>query len=122
MEQAGVSMAIQQLAYQGAPIVVYLVGVILGLALLGRHRGPAILVLLGSGLLLLTTVSMVGLQAYLFQVREQQAWSHSQFATIMGAIGIVGSVLRAIALAMFLAAAFVGRRSPVHSKPFKEPF
>ena len=122
MSQPGLSFLVQQLAYQAAPVLVYVIGVIVGLTFLARHPGAASLTVAACGLMLLATTAMMGIQAYVIQMQASQGWSGTQFASVMGIAGIVGSLVRAVATAMLLAAVFVGRRPAVSNKPFKEPF
>jgi hypothetical protein len=113
MSQAGMSQLITQLGYNAPALFVYLIAFILALVFMGRAAIPCILTLVGVGILVLTTLGLAVVQAWLIDTRP------TQFVRLMQIIGIAGSVLRAVGLGVLVAAIFVGRGSAV--KGWAEP-
>ena len=65
MGEAAMNFLKQQLIYQSPSLLVYLTGIILGFFFLRRCSTPALLCLLGCGLLFLMTVGSAVIQARL---------------------------------------------------------
>jgi hypothetical protein len=114
MDEAAMSYLWQQLAYQVPVLLVYLIGFVLALLFFGRQPTAALLTLIGTGLLVLVTVAVVVVQAFLVQQRMEENWSVERFARLMSTVGLAGSIGRAIGLALVVAAVFVGRG---HTRP-----
>jgi len=77
------------------------------LALVFRRLGlPSVLLLLGCGLLLLTMLAVVAVQAYLIPLSGVE-WE--RYARLNRVVGIAGTVARAVGLALVIAAVIVGR-------------
>lgn len=112
MGQAATSHLLQQLAYQAPVLLVYLVGLALGLATLRRHLLASILTAVGNGLSLVITVVVAIVQACLFQARVDDDLPVERYAQLMSVVAITGSVGRAVGIALIVAAVFVGRRRP----------
>lgn len=111
--------SLTQLVWQSPVLLVYLVGIILALVFWRRHSGPCLLVLVAAFLLLFVAVTQTIATHSLIRAREELGWGHGELAWMLSAIGLVGSVLRALGTGLFVAAVFVGRRSawPVEPSP-----
>jgi hypothetical protein len=119
MMDSRLDFVVSQLIYYGAPLALYAVGIVLGLAFLRRYPAAAGLVLGACGLMLVATVAIAGVSWYVFEIQE--SGSSMRYASLMSWVGMAGSLVRVAALAMLLAAAFVGRRAPGWDKPPKQP-
>lgn len=103
-----------QLAGQAPVLLAYLVGVILALVFWQRSPVPALLTLIAMVLFLMTTLVQSVLVHYLVRV---SADSGMTLGWMLSANAVIGSVLRAMAVGLMLAAVFTGRRSSLHRKP-----
>lgn len=99
----GVSFLLSQLNYQGPAMLVYVVAGILALVFMSRAPIPSLLTLVGVGILIFTTVAMIGAQFYVVNNRTPQ------LSNMMSVIGIISSCARAVGLGFLVAAIFVGR-------------
>lgn len=113
MGKAGTSYLLSQLGFQAPALFVYLVAFILALVYMRRASIPCILTLVGVGILVITTLGMAVMQAYLIESRQVYGGDSERFALLMGSIGLAGSCVRAAGLLFLVAAIFVGRRSQV---------
>jgi|GEM_PF-1127046 len=113
MGKAGTSYLLSQLGFQAPALFVYLVAFILALVYMRRASIPCILTLVGVGILVITTLGMAVMQAYLIESRQVYGGDSERFALLMGSIGLAGSCVRAAGLSFLVAAIFVGRRSQV---------
>lgn len=104
------SYLLQQIAYSIPGLLAYLAGLILALIFIRKYPVPAMLTLVGSLILLVTTVGIILTQFYLFRSRLQYGWSGSDYSRMLGIVSITGNILRALGLGFWLAAVFVGRR------------
>lgn len=109
MVEGVLSYVLQQLAFQAPVLLVYFVGFTLALVYLQRHSTASILTLLGTGILMVTTVVSIGVQAYLLQRHLDAGWPVAFYAQLLSVAGIVGSIADAIGLALVVAAVFAGR-------------
>ena len=113
MGKAGTSYLLSQLGFRAPALFVYLVAFILALVYMRRASIPCILTLVGVGILVITTLGMAVMQAYLIESRQVYGGDSERFALLMGSIGLAGSCVRAAGLSFLVAAIFVGRRSQV---------
>jgi hypothetical protein len=113
MGKAGTSYLLSQLGFQAPALFVYLVAFILALVYMRRASIPCILTLVGVGILVITSLGMAVIQAYLIESRQVYGGDSERFALLMGSIGLAGSCVRAAGLLFLVAAIFVGRRSQV---------
>jgi hypothetical protein len=109
MSSPGISVVLQQLAYHAPMLLVYLVGFILALSFLGRTRLPSLLTLIATGGLILTSIATIAIHSYLMNAAGGPSWSPLQVAQAMSVVGIVGSLIRAAAFGLLLAAVFIDR-------------
>ena len=112
MQDSGFSFFGQQLVAQIPVLLVAFIGLGLSLVFLGRYRWPAVLTLLATGILLITTFVVTGAQAYVFSSRNTMGLSTENYTQLAIGVGWVGSLARALALALLLAAVFIGRKRP----------
>jgi hypothetical protein len=103
---------IPQLPAIAPALLVYLVGVVLSLSRLKRLRKPAALALVGCGMLFLIACLFPFVQGYIVVSRVDRQWTNAQIGLWLGVIGIVRTVLHAIAFSLLLAAIFADRRAP----------
>ncbi len=109
---------LMQLVGQAPLLLAYLVGFILALAFRGRYTGPAVLTLIATITLLLTSLAQSFLSTYIIFARAERGWDHRQVGWMLSVSAITGSVLRAAAFGLLLAAVFSGRRV---ARPAAEP-
>jgi hypothetical protein len=102
---------LQLVVYQVPTAIVALVGVILGFVYLRRAPGAAMLALLGCGLMLVASVTFTGIRAALFEQLREGEIPNKRYAELMATVSMASSTSYAFALALVVAAAFVGRRS-----------
>jgi hypothetical protein len=105
------SLLIQQLAYSGPVIVVYLVGLVLAVIFIKKYPVTAILTLLAIIILLGNIFGIALAQGYFIRARLESGGSMASYSTMMSAVSIIGSIMRALGSALLLAAVFVGRKS-----------
>jgi hypothetical protein len=86
-------------------------------ASLRRCPGPAGLVLLATGLLLLATIGGTLVQGYLFRRQSRGGLGMQGFSRVMTLVAIVQSLAHAGGIGLLLAAAFADRSRP----PGREP-
>jgi hypothetical protein len=105
------SFLIQQLAYSAPVLIVYLAGIVLGVIFIKKYPTPAMLTLVASVILLVTTVGVFLAQAYITRSRLEYGWSTDRYSQMMSLVSIAGTIVRAVGLGLWLAAVFVGRKS-----------
>jgi hypothetical protein len=101
---------IQQLAYSGPVIIVYLVGVGLAVTFMKKYPVPALLTLLAMIMLLGNIFGVTFVQAYLIRARLGSGAPMSSYNTMQSMISILGTIMRAVGSALLLAAVFLGRK------------
>ena len=105
------SFLLQQIAYSSPMLLVYLAGVVLAIVFIRKYATSAMLVLCGSAILLITTISQTLVQFYLFRARIESGWTAAGYAQVQSIVSLVASIMRALGLSLWLAAVFVGRKS-----------
>jgi hypothetical protein len=113
MGEPSIAFLLMQLGYQAPALLVYLVAFILALVYMGRASTPCTLTLVGVGMLVVTTVGMLVVQAWLMGGLNADGHNPAAFARLMGSVGLAGSCVRAVGLGFLVAAIFVGRRPAV---------
>lgn len=101
----------QQIGYFAPVILVYLAGLVMAIIFFTKYPTSSLLILCGSVVLLFTTIGQVFIQFYLFRARVDSGWSAAGYAQMLSIVSLVANVLRALGLALWLAAVFVGRKS-----------
>lgn len=99
---------------QAPAILAYLLAIIVAVWMLGTYPRPAALVVGGFGLLLALSICMPLVQSVLIQ---KQVANGANMTTLFTVIGILSSIVRALAYVALLLAAFVDRTprvSPVN--------
>jgi hypothetical protein len=104
--------SLMQLLAQAPVLLVYLAGLILALVFWRRCPTPCLLVFVATVVLLLLTMIHPFLSGYFIQARTEMGWTHEKLGSIFSAIALTTSCLRAAALGLLLAAAFIHRVSP----------
>jgi hypothetical protein len=110
-----------QLAGQAPVLLVYLVGMILAVVFWRRCPGPSALTLAATALLLVTALVQTLLVLYLTRARMELGWSNATYAAVWSANALAGSVIRAVALGLLLAAVFLGRKGVPRPWPDEAP-
>jgi hypothetical protein len=105
-----------QLLGQVPTLLVYIVGIVLALVFWRRAPIPCGLTLLALGILLFTTLGQTFLTFYMIH-SMRGAGNPESFGWMMFVIGIASAILRAGAVALLLAAVFVGRNVAVRPPP-----
>jgi predicted permease len=101
---------LMRLAADSPVLAVYLIGVILALVFWRRYPGPCALTLIAMVLAVAAVVILNCLSVYLDQVaRADWGWEPVEVARVWSLIAIAGSLVRAVAYGLLLAAVFVGR-------------
>lgn len=112
MSQNSFLPVLMQLAGQAPVLLVYVVGIILALVFWGRYRMPSMLTLIACVVMLVASIAQTVLWHTLLQMRESMGWSMQKYGSMMSAVSLVSSVVRAIALGTLLGAVFAARRPP----------
>ena len=98
-----------QILIQVPILFVSSVGVILAVVFWSRAPRPCLLTLIAMALLLIATVSILCIQGYANHAQSEHYWDIAQYSQIMSATAILGSVVRAVAVALLLGAVVSGR-------------
>lgn len=111
------SPLLSNLVVQAPTLLVYLCGLIAALVMWSRFPRPALLVFLGSAVLLLTSISFPVIQQFVISGGgggggRGRGASGSSVAELMQFVGLLASVLRATGFGLVVWAAFVQRREP----------
>jgi len=85
-------------------------GIIAALVFWQRHPRAAILTLISSVLLLVTTLASQFLVLYVVQARNSFGWNVQQSFWIISAITTIASVIQAIVYGLILASVFMNRK------------
>ena len=108
---------------QSPVLLVCVIGICIALVHLHCHTTPAVLSLVGCGVLILTTLAVTGVQMYLFQQRAGNGEAGIAYAQAMSVLMILGSLVRAIGLGLLVVAVFTGRNQAPsgHAVPSRGP-
>jgi len=101
---------LQQIAYVGPVLFVYLVGMILSIVFIRKHPMAAILALAATIILFGAGLGITMAQGYLFQLRVESGWSIQQYSRMTAIVSVIGTALRTLGSALLVAAVFVGRK------------
>src|SRR5438477_10034593 len=104
--EGGFGFLLSQLLYQAPLIIVALLGVILSIVLWGRCPGSALMTLLASILLLLASIGSAAMQSYFWSALVDRGWDHETYGRINAIVGLVGAVLRGLAVGLIVIAVF----------------
>ncbi len=117
-EESSVSLTLllTRLAYRAPGLLAYLAGLVLSLVYLKRYPRPAVLALLGSGLLLFVSTAMLFVEAYLLRPGGDM----NLRTLLLGIIGFAASILHAVGFILVAVAVFVGRRGRMLTRALTE--
>jgi hypothetical protein len=101
---------LSQLASQSPVLLVYLVAIILALVFWRRWPGPCAFTLASMGLLVLMALVQPFVFLYLSRAPLELGWPHGRVGWLMSATALTGSLIRATAFGLLLAAVFIGRK------------
>jgi uncharacterized membrane protein len=112
MDSSGLSPFLQQLPYHLPILIVSLVGLSLSVIFWSRCPGPALLTLIATVLLLVTTVAVIGAQNYIISARLENGWTNQKFMEMSNMVSLIATVVRALSIGMLVIAVFMGRNRP----------
>jgi hypothetical protein len=110
-----VQFSLQQLLTQLPVLLAYVIGMVLALIFLRRCTGASVLTLVGAGVSIAVLVIQTFLVQYLILNRLELGTDMRGFNQMMVAINVAANIFRALAIGLFLAAIFVGRKKNVPS-------
>jgi hypothetical protein len=116
------SIALSQLIALAPMLLVYAVASILAMTKLRIHPRPAVLTLLGVGVLAVSSLVGIGVYAALAELRMNSGMEPRQSAALQGAISMALRILQAVGMGLLIAAIFSGRPKPLYPdepRPFK---
>ncbi len=117
MDNSGVSAILQQLPYHLPLLLVSFVGLILSLIFWSRCPGPALLTLIATAILLVTTAVVIGAQNYFISARVEYAWTDQKFREMSNMVGMIAAVARGLSIGMLVIAVFMARKQPLAGPP-----
>ena len=103
---------------QAPLLVVYLGALVAAIVWWGRHPRPAVFVLVASLLLLGTTLTWPLAQAWVMTQATTGGTTSATFGQRIMVLSVLLSIVRAVAYALLVVAAFVGRRAEEHASGF----
>jgi hypothetical protein len=109
------SNALTQLGRQFPTLLIYMVGIGMGLACWRRSPKASFLVLLAMGIMLASTVMSI----FLFWFVVEVGWGELPLDTVLSILFMAGNVFNAVGLALLLVAVY--RRAPSPSEPAPGP-
>ena len=110
MNDPTISILLQQLITAVPMLIVSLVGLVLALVFIRKHTAPAVLTILGLLAFWVATGGAAFAQAYLLRSRMVYGWTNIQYGQMMSVASISTSIVRALGMALLLAAVVVGRK------------
>jgi hypothetical protein len=99
-----------QLAGQSPVLFMYLVGIVLALVFWRRYPRPCAFTLIAMALLLLAAIGQTFVGTYLISRGIGLSWAAGRLGRVLTANVLVGSLVRALAFGLLLAAVFVDRK------------
>ena len=109
---------IQQFAYTGPVLIVYLVGMVLSIVFIRKYPMPAMFALAATLILFASSLGATMAQAYFFRLRYEYGWTMAQYGRMNVIVVGITTALRVLGSALLVAAVFVGRKpksTPVHA-------
>ncbi len=113
--------SLMQLVASAPLLLVYVVGLALALVFRRRYPTPCLLTLIATAVLLVVTAAQPFVHQYLFLQRHERGWNEQTYGWIVSVVAITGSVVRAVAIALLLAAVFLGRSVAQRPGPTVSP-
>lgn len=111
MQASGVNFFTQQIAFQLPTLLAAILGVVLSLIFIGRHRVPALLTLLGSGTAIISALVVAMAQAYIYSLRFSSIEiPPSSYGTLATVISWLGALTKGLAMLLLVIAVFLGRK------------
>lgn len=113
---------LRNLTPQSPLLLLYLAGMLLAVIFMAKRTAPALLVALGCGGLLLTTLASTASFWFVMKLREENDWNAEKVNSVYLSVGLAYSLCRVLGTGLLLAAAFVGRSSApaertAHTRP-----
>jgi hypothetical protein len=110
MNDSTTSQLLHQLVFAAPMLIVTFVGLVLALIFIRKNSVPAVLTILAILAFWLAGGGIAIAQTYLFRMRLEHGWTNLQYSQIMSLVSMSTSIVRALAIALLLAAVFVGRK------------
>jgi hypothetical protein len=104
------STILRTLLTQSPVLLVCLAGTILALVLCPRCPAAGVLLLIGTVVLLMSSVGWPFLYQYLIHSYSRWGWSSERLSEVFTTVSIVSSFVHAAGIGLIIAAVFVGRR------------
>ena len=111
MNDSTISILLQQLAPAVPMLIVSLVGLVLAVIFIRKHTWPAVLTILAIVAFCVATGGAAFAQVYFLRFRLAYGWTNLQFGQMMSFASISTGLVRALGMALLLAAVFVGRKA-----------
>src|SRR5262249_38409748 len=112
---------LMQLAAQAPLLLAYLVGFTLALVFRSRYPGPALLTLIATIMLFVTSIAQSFLFLYITRAQVELGWDHLQIGWMFSLSAMVGCGVGAAAFGLLLAAVFRGRGRGARPVALPEP-
>lgn len=106
-----VSSSLSQLLGQSPLLLVYLVGVVLALVFWRRFTRASAYLIAACAILFVVSIAQTGLIQYLIVMMTEWGWDHQQLSSTLGAVSIIGVILRCIAFGLLFGSVFAGRQT-----------
>ena len=100
---------LRQLLQQSPVLLVYLIGIVMAIVFWRRSPSASILVILGAGLLLLSSVTLPFVFQYILYSQRDHVSTSEGLSTVFVVLGLISGFVHAVGLGFFIAAAFAGR-------------
>lgn len=108
-----VTASLLQVLFQAPILIAYIAGFVLALAFWRRCPTSCLLVLIAVLLSFLVTVANPFVTQYILTSRIQMGWSYERLNSMFSVASFASSLIHAAAVALFLAAIFIDRRSRI---------
>jgi formate hydrogenlyase subunit 4 len=99
-------------------LIACLIGMILSLVFWRHSPVPCMLAMLGAGLMFVVSIGSSFISIYLSYYGMEEGWDYEGHGRLMAVVGVIGSLLRAVAIGLLLSGVFLGRRSATQSQRF----
>lgn len=106
------STVLAQVVGQAPLLLVYIVGMVVALSYWPRYRLPSMLTFIATGVLLAVSIGQALLVQYVIQANAGSGMGSAALGGTLSAVGLVSSLIRAVATGLIVAAVFTGRTAP----------
>ena len=111
MYNSGLTYFTEQMLYQVPTLLAAILGVVLSVINLKRHRLPALLGLAGSAIVIFTVLIVTIAQSYFYSAAfTDAAMTNNTYVKIANGVGWLGSFARGLAVTLLIVAIFIDRK------------